>query len=145
MRRIALQPPAFRVDWAQFGEIVSDRTRLVILNMSHNPSASVWQADDFQQLWQAIAAREIYVLSDEVCEQIGFAPGGHQSVLVHDGLRQRAIAVSSFGKTYHMTGWKVGYCAPHRRDGRRQRGHRHPGWRGESFLTCAARRRDVPL
>lgn len=110
MRRVALQPPAFRVDWAQFGEILSDRTRLVILNTPHNPSASVWQADDFQQLWQAIAAREIYVLSDEVYEHICFAPRGHQSVLAHDGLRQRAIAVSSFGKTYHMTGWKVGYC-----------------------------------
>ncbi|CAJ0996775.1 Methionine aminotransferase [Sodalis praecaptivus] len=110
MRRIALQPPAFRVDWAQFGEILSDRTRLVILNTPHNPSASVWQADNFQQLWQAIAAREIYVLSDEVYEHICFAPGGHQSALAHDGLRQRAIAVSSFGKTYHMTGWKVGYC-----------------------------------
>ncbi|WP_406705092.1 pyridoxal phosphate-dependent aminotransferase [Sodalis sp.] len=110
MHRIALQPPAFRVDWAQFGEILSDRTRLVILNTPHNPSASVWQADDFQQLWQAIAAREIYVLSDEVYEHICFAPGDHQSVLAHDGLRQRAIAVSSFGKTYHMTGWKVGYC-----------------------------------
>lgn len=109
-RRIALQPPAFRVDWAQFGEILSDRTRLVILNTPYNPSASVWQADDFQQLWQAIAAREIYVLSDEVYEHICFAPGGHQSVLAHDGLRQHAIAVSSFGKTYHMTGWKVGYC-----------------------------------
>lgn len=71
---------------------------------------SSWPADDFQQLWQAITAREIYVLSDEVYEHICFAPGGHQSVLAHDGLRQRAIAVSSFGKTYHMTGWKVGYC-----------------------------------
>lgn len=109
-RRLALQPPAFRVDWAQFGEVLSDRTRLVILNTPHNPSASVWQAEDFQQLWQAIAEREIYVLSDEVYEHICFADGGHQSVLAHDGLRQRAIAVSSFGKTYHMTGWKVGYC-----------------------------------
>lgn len=63
-----------------------------------------------QQLWHAIAEREIYVLSDEVYEHICFAKGGHASVLAHPQLRQRAIAVSSFGKTFHMTGWKVGYC-----------------------------------
>ncbi len=108
--RIALQPPAFRVDWAAFRARLTDRTRLVILNTPHNPSATVWQADDFEQLWQAIAEREIYVLSDEVYEHICFAAGGHASVLAHPGLRQRSVAVSSFGKTYHMTGWKVGYC-----------------------------------
>lgn len=66
---------------------------------------------DFAALWwQAIAEREIYVLSDEVYEHICFAKEGHASVLAHPQLRERAIAVSSFGKTYHMTGWKVGYC-----------------------------------
>nr|WP_113869180.1 pyridoxal phosphate-dependent aminotransferase [Brenneria salicis]NMN92443.1 methionine aminotransferase [Brenneria salicis ATCC 15712 = DSM 30166]RBP58198.1 2-keto-4-methylthiobutyrate aminotransferase [Brenneria salicis ATCC 15712 = DSM 30166]RLM29116.1 methionine aminotransferase [Brenneria salicis ATCC 15712 = DSM 30166] len=110
LKRLALQPPAFRVDWAEFSALLSDRTRLVILNTPHNPSATVWRKDDFQQLWQAIAAHEIYVLSDEVYEHICFAPEGHASVLAHPALRQRAIAVSSFGKTFHMTGWKVGYC-----------------------------------
>jgi len=108
--RIALQPPTFRVDWADFRARLTDRTRLVILNTPHNPSATVWQAADFEQLWQAIAEREIYVLSDEVYEHICFAADGHASVLAHPGLRQRSIAISSFGKTYHMTGWKVGYC-----------------------------------
>ncbi|WP_192458964.1 pyridoxal phosphate-dependent aminotransferase [Musicola keenii] len=110
LKRLALQPPAFRVDWATFDTLLSDRTRLVIVNTPHNPSATVWQQEDFQQLWQAIAAREIYVLSDEVYEHICFAAEGHASVLAHPELRQRAIAVSSFGKTFHMTGWKVGYC-----------------------------------
>lgn len=109
-RHIALQPPAFRVDWAAFRASITDRTRLVILNTPHNPSATVWQAEDFEALWQAIAEREIYVLSDEVYEHICFAPGGHASVLAHPELRQRAIVVSSFGKTFHMTGWKIGYC-----------------------------------
>ncbi|WP_413727103.1 pyridoxal phosphate-dependent aminotransferase [Sodalis sp. RH19] len=109
-RHIALTPPSFRVDWAAFGAQLNDRTRLVILNTPHNPSATVWRDDDFAALWQAIAGREIYVLSDEVYEHICFAAGGHASVLTHPELRQRAIAVSSFGKTYHMTGWKVGYC-----------------------------------
>ncbi|WP_035059043.1 methionine aminotransferase, partial [Dickeya solani] len=110
LKRIALQPPAFRVDWVAFGALLSDRTRLVIVNTPHNPSATVWQQEDFRQLWQAIASRPIYVLSDEVYEHICFAADGHASVLAHPELRQRAIAVSSFGKTYHMTGWKVGYC-----------------------------------
>lgn len=110
LKRQALQPPHFRVDWAHFASLLSDKTRLVILNTPHNPSATVWQQADFAALWQAIAARNIFVLSDEVYEHICFAPEGHASVLSHPQLRERAIAVSSFGKTYHMTGWKVGYC-----------------------------------
>ncbi|MHA0984762.1 pyridoxal phosphate-dependent aminotransferase [Kosakonia cowanii] len=110
LKRVALQPPHFRVDWQAFAALLSDRTRLVIVNTPHNPSATVWQEADFAALWQAIADREIYVLSDEVYEHICFAEGGHASVLKHPQLRERAVAVSSFGKTYHMTGWKVGYC-----------------------------------
>ncbi len=110
LKRIALQPPHFRVDWQQFAETLSDKTRLVILNTPHNPSATVWQREDFAALWQAIADREIYVISDEVYEHICFAAEGHASVLAHPQLRERAVAVSSFGKTFHMTGWKVGYC-----------------------------------
>lgn len=110
LKRQALQPPHFRVDWTHFASLLSDKTRLVILNTPHNPSATVWQQADFAALWQAIAARNIFVLSDEVYEHICFAPEGHASVLSHPQLRERAIAVSSFGKTYHMTGWKVGYC-----------------------------------
>lgn len=110
LKRVALQPPHFRVDWQAFAALLSDRTRLVIVNTPHNPSATVWQEADFAALWQAIADREIYVLSDEVYEHICFAEGGHVSVLKHPQLRERAVAVSSFGKTYHMTGWKVGYC-----------------------------------
>ncbi len=110
LKRIALQPPYFRVDWQQFAETLSDKTRLVILNTPHNPSATVWQREDFAALWQAIADREIYVISDEVYEHICFAAEGHASVLAHPQLRERAVAVSSFGKTFHMTGWKVGYC-----------------------------------
>ena len=110
VKRIALQPPHFRVDWQEFADTLSDNTRLVILNTPHNPSATVWQEADFEALWQAIAEREIYVLSDEVYEHICFSEAGHASVLAHPQLRERAVAVSSFGKTYHMTGWKVGYC-----------------------------------
>lgn len=110
VKRIALQPPSFRVDWQEFAALISNRTRLVILNTPHNPSATVWQKADFEALWQAINGHEIYVVSDEVYEHICFATHGHASVLAHPQLRKRAVAVSSFGKTYHMTGWKVGYC-----------------------------------
>ncbi|MDU4436864.1 MAG: methionine aminotransferase, partial [Pluralibacter gergoviae] len=110
VKRLALQPPHFRVDWQAFAGLLTERTRLVILNTPHNPSATVWRNDDFSALWQAIHDREIYVVSDEVYEHICFAREGHASVLTHPQLRERAIAVSSFGKTYHMTGWKIGYC-----------------------------------
>jgi methionine aminotransferase len=110
LKRLPLAPPHFRVDWQAFRELVSERTRLVIINTPHNPTATVWHEEDFAALWQAIAPYEIYVLSDEVYEHICFDPQGHTSVLGHASLRQRSIAVSSFGKTFHMTGWKVGYC-----------------------------------
>ncbi|CAM8674441.1 MULTISPECIES: pyridoxal phosphate-dependent aminotransferase [Leclercia] len=110
VKRVALQPPHFRPDWQAFAALLSEKTRLVILNTPHNPSATVWRQADFAVLWQAIAEREIYVLSDEVYEHICFAEAGHASVLAHPQLRERAVAVSSFGKTFHMTGWKVGYC-----------------------------------
>ncbi|EHO1978822.1 methionine-oxo-acid transaminase [Escherichia coli] len=110
VKRMALQPPHFRVDWQEFVALLSERTRLVILNTPHNPSATVWQQADFAALWQAIAGHEIFVISDEVYEHINFSQQGHASVLAHPQLRERAVAVSSFGKTYHMTGWKVGYC-----------------------------------
>ncbi|QVV59253.1 pyridoxal phosphate-dependent aminotransferase [Leclercia sp. Colony189] len=110
VKRVALQPPHFRPDWQAFAALLSEKTRLVILNTPHNPSATVWQQADFAALWQAIAEREIFVLSDEVYEHICFAEAGHASVLAHPQLRERAVAVSSFGKTFHMTGWKVGYC-----------------------------------
>ncbi|MBJ9202293.1 pyridoxal phosphate-dependent aminotransferase [Citrobacter sp. FDAARGOS_156] len=110
VKRIALQPPSFRVDWQEFSALLCERTRLLILNTPHNPSATVWHHTDFDALWQAIKEREIFVISDEVYEHICFAEQGHASVLAHPQLRERAVAVSSFGKTYHMTGWKVGYC-----------------------------------
>lgn len=110
VKRIALQPPHFRPDWQAFEQLLSARTRLVVINTPHNPSATVWEKADFAALWQAIDGREVYVLSDEVYEHICFAKEGHNSVLAHPQLRERAIAVSSFGKTYHMTGWKVGYA-----------------------------------
>ncbi|SQJ30479.1 aminotransferase [Salmonella enterica subsp. enterica serovar Heidelberg] len=72
LKRIALTPPHFRVDWQAFSALLSERTRLVILNTPHNPTATVWRQADIEALWQAIGEREIYVLSDEVYEHICF-------------------------------------------------------------------------
>ena len=109
MKHVRLAPPDFSPNWAQFAALITDKTRLVIINTPHNPTASTWQRQDFEALWDAIADKPIFVLSDEVYEHICFAENGHYSLLQHAGLRERGIVVSSFGKTYHMTGWKVGY------------------------------------
>lgn len=110
-----LQPPHFSLDWHAFKKALTDKTRLVIINLPHNPTATVWSNADYQQLWQAICQRKLWVLSDEVYENLHFQLGGHRSLSQYLGLRQRGLVVSSFGKTYHMTGWKVGYCiAPKR-------------------------------
>ncbi|WKX25857.1 pyridoxal phosphate-dependent aminotransferase [Tatumella ptyseos] len=110
MKHIPLTPPDFAPDWSSFSAAISDKTRLVIINTPHNPTASVWKKQDLDALWDAIAEHPIFVLSDEVYEHICFEPQGHFSLLQHPFLRERGVVVSSFGKTYHMTGWKVGYC-----------------------------------
>lgn len=110
MKHIPLTPPDFAPDWSSFSAAISNKTRLVIINTPHNPTASVWKKQDFDALWDAIAEHPIFVLSDEVYEHICFEPQGHFSLLQHPLLRERGVVVSSFGKTYHMTGWKVGYC-----------------------------------
>ncbi|CAG9295888.1 pyridoxal phosphate-dependent aminotransferase [Celerinatantimonas diazotrophica] len=110
LKRLPLQPPEFRVDWPAFSKLLSKQTRLVILNTPHNPTGTLWQASDFAALWQAIKDFPVFVLSDEVYEHICYNPGGHVGVRSHAQLKERAVAVSSFGKTFHMTGWKVGYC-----------------------------------
>jgi len=109
-KRIQLQPPEFKVDWVHFADQITDRTKVIIINTPHNPTATAWNNQDVDRLWQIIADRNIFVISDEVYEHICFAKQGHASVLRHPQLRQRAITVSSFGKTFHMTGWRVGYC-----------------------------------
>ncbi|NVK72617.1 MAG: aminotransferase class I/II-fold pyridoxal phosphate-dependent enzyme [Oceanospirillaceae bacterium] len=107
-RRVTLKAPDFRPDWQAFSELLTDKTRLVIINTPHNPTGSCWLEEDLESLWQAIAQRDIYVLSDEVYEFIHF---GNSAVSVHKHteLAKRSLVVSSFGKSFHLTGWKVGY------------------------------------
>jgi methionine aminotransferase len=109
-RVIKLQPPAFRPDWAEVGAAITAKTRLIILNTPHNPTGTVWTADDMDALARLVRDTDIVLLGDEVYEHILY-PGRHESLARMPDLRERSFVVSSFGKTYHITGWKVAYCA----------------------------------
>jgi methionine aminotransferase len=100
----------FAVDWAKVRAAVTRKTRMIIVNSPHNPSGAVFSAADLDALAALIRDRDLYVLSDEVYEHIVFDGAAHQSVLRHAELAERSFVVSSFGKTYHCTGWKIGYC-----------------------------------
>ncbi|WP_312936251.1 pyridoxal phosphate-dependent aminotransferase [Pseudomonas sp.] len=99
----------FRIDWQAFAEALSPRTRLVILNAPHNPSGALITRADLDQLAQLTAERDLYLISDEVYEHLVYDGAQHVSVLAHEQLYARAFVVSSFGKSYHVTGWKTGY------------------------------------
>lgn len=102
--------PDFKIDWEEVNAKVNDKTRMIIVNNPHNPAGSVWSKEDISQL-EALCLKypELIVLSDEVYEHIQFE-GEHQSILKSEVLRARSFAVYSFGKTFHVTGWKTGYC-----------------------------------
>jgi len=112
-----LRFPEFRPDWDEVRALITPRTRMIIINSPHNPSASVWTAEDLAMLETLVRDTKIVVVSDEVYEHVVFdqddgAKGKHrhESVTRYPGLRERSFVVSSFGKTYHVTGWKVAYC-----------------------------------
>lgn len=107
---VPLRAPDYGVDWNQVADAVSDKTRLIIVNTPHNPTGSVWDAADIAALRQLVADKNIYLLGDEVYEHIIFDGRKHESLCRYPDLYQRSFVVSSFGKTYHVTGWKVGYC-----------------------------------
>lgn len=107
---IPLSPQDFSVDWQRVRNAITPRTRMIIVNSPHNPSGAVFNAADLDTLAEITRDTDIVVLSDEVYEHIVFDGAMHQSVLRHAELAARSFVVSSFGKTYHCTGWKVGYC-----------------------------------
>jgi methionine aminotransferase len=107
---IPLEAPHFRYDWQRVRAAVSERTRLVVINNPHNPACTVAGAADLDELANLIRDRPITVLADEVYEHVQYDGRVHQSVIDHPELRERSFAVYSFGKTLHITGWRVGYC-----------------------------------
>jgi len=106
---VPLALPDFAVDWQRLADAITPRTRLIFLNSPHNPSGALLSRGDLDQLAALIRGRDIHVISDEVYEHLIFDGARHASVLAHEELYARAFVVSSFGKTYHVTGWKTGY------------------------------------
>jgi len=107
---IPLLGQQYRVDWQRLRDTITQKTRLIIFNFPHNPSGSVLLEEDLRQCERIVRNSNIFVLSDEVYEHIVFDGITHQSFLRSEELAARSFVVSSFGKTYHATGWKVGYC-----------------------------------
>ncbi|MFD3001386.1 methionine aminotransferase [Pontibacter toksunensis] len=107
---VSLALPDFSVDWDQVKRRISSRTRSIIINTPHNPTGAVMTKQDMDKLANLIEGTDILVISDEVYEHMVFDGQQHYSVLQHPQLRKRSFVISSFGKTYHTTGWKVGYA-----------------------------------
>ena len=109
--RVPLTPGSFRPDFGKIAAALTPRTRLIIVNTPHNPSATVWTEADMRTLEELLAPTNVLLISDEVYEHMVFDGAIHQSAARFPGLAERAFIVSSFGKTFHVTGWKVGTVA----------------------------------
>ena len=107
---VPLELPDFAIDWDRFAAALNARTRLVIVNSPHNPSGALLTAADFERFAELLRPYDCYFLSDEVYEHVVFDGARHATALAHAELAERSFAVFSFGKTYHATGWKLGYC-----------------------------------
>lgn len=108
---VDLKPGSFRPDFEALAAALSPRTRLIITNTPHNPSGTVWSLEDLDRLHALLAPTDIVLVSDEVYEHMVYDGRPHASAARHPGLRARTLVVSSFGKTFHVTGWKVGSVA----------------------------------
>jgi methionine transaminase len=109
--RVPLTPGTFRPDFNKIAAAITPRTRAILINSPHNPSGTIWSAADMLALQDLLAPTNVLVISDEVYEHMVFDGQAHQSAARFPGLAARSFIVSSFGKTYHVTGWKVGYVA----------------------------------
>ena len=107
---INLEAPSFQVDWQKVKDSINAKTRMIIVNTPHNPTGAIWSEQDWRQLIELIQDKNIVVLSDEVYEHLVFDGQKHFSALQFPELRERSFVIGSFGKTYHVTGWKTGYC-----------------------------------
>jgi methionine aminotransferase len=110
-RHIALDTPSYAIDWALVEQTINEKTRAIIINSPHNPTGSILSTSDINTLQSLVEKYNLYVISDEVYEHMTFDGLRHESVLRYPELFKRAFVVSSFGKTFHCTGWKMGYCA----------------------------------
>ena len=109
-RFVTLRGPDYQIDWDEVRRSIGPRTRVILLNSPHNPTGMIWTADDIRHLEEVLQHTDAFVIADEVYEHIVFDGARHESLSRHPAIAERAVVISSFGKTYHTTGWKVGYC-----------------------------------
>ena len=107
---VSLNYPDYTINWEAVKRLINRNTRAIILNTPHNPTGSILKEEDILQLEKIVSGNNIFIISDEVYEHIIFDGHQHQSIARFPNLRERSIIVSSFGKTFHTTGWKVAYC-----------------------------------
>ncbi len=107
---VSMQAPDYRIDWNDVAAVIGNQTRLIIVNSPHNPTGTVFSPEDLAALRRIVAGRNIFIISDEVYEHIVFDGLDHESLLKDPELYANSFVISSFGKTYHATGWKIGYC-----------------------------------
>jgi len=110
-RHISLAAPDYAIDWEKVSQTINEKTRAIIINSPHNPTGSILNQTDITALQALVEKHDLYVISDEVYEHMTFDGLRHESILRYPELFKRAFVVSSFGKTFHCTGWKMGYCA----------------------------------
>lgn len=108
---VSLEAPDYAIDFDQLARAITPRTRLLLINTPHNPTGRVWHADDMRRLEDIVRNTNVLILSDEVYEHMVYDGAPHESVARYPELAHRSFVVSSFGKTFHVTGWKVGYVA----------------------------------
>ncbi len=109
--RVPLTPGTFRPDFDKLAAAITPRTRALLVNSPHNPSGTCWSPEDMRRLDELLAPTDVLLISDEVYEHMVYAPLRHESAARYPGLAARSFIISSFGKTYHVTGWKLGYVA----------------------------------
>lgn len=110
VKRMGLEPPDYRINWNMVRRLVSSRTKMIILNSPHNPTGTILQEEDIRELINLTNKTDILILSDEVYEHIVFDGQPHRSMARYPELAERSLICASFGKLFHITGWKIGYC-----------------------------------
>ncbi len=110
VKSLELEPPNYRIPWDMVKKLINNRTKLIIINSPHNPTATILQEDDIEELTAIIRSQDIFILSDEVYEHLIYDGQIHHSMARYPELAERSFVIASFGKLFHATGWKVGYC-----------------------------------
>jgi len=110
VKSLELEPPDYKINWDMVKRLINNRTKMIILNSPHNPTATILHKEDIEELSAIVKSQDILILSDEVYEHLIYDSETHHSMARYPELRQRSFIVASFGKPFHATGWKVGYC-----------------------------------